>query len=250
MFDPAVLVIVLITFVLAGAVKGVIGMGLPTVSLALLTVALDLPSAMALLLLPSFITNFWQAAVGGNGGAIIKRLWPFLVLATGMVWVGGLALGRVDVALLSALLGGLITAYAAIGLAGIKFTISPNREKWLGPVLGSVNGVLTGMTGSFVMPGVMFLQAIGLPRDTLIQAMGMLFTASTVALAVALGGNNLLTVELGILSGLGVIPALIGMVIGQRIRKMLSEENFRRVFFMSLLVLGLYIVAGALGFLK
>ena len=77
MFDPTILAIVLATFVLAGTVKGVIGLGLPTVSLALLTVALDLPSAMALLLLPSFITNVWQAAVGGHGREIIKRLWPF-----------------------------------------------------------------------------------------------------------------------------------------------------------------------------
>jgi uncharacterized membrane protein YfcA len=116
-------------------------------------------------------------------------------------------------------------------------------------VLGAVNGVLTGMTGSFVVPGVMFLQAIGLSRDMLIQAMGILFTISTVALAVALGGNDLLTKDLGILSALGVIPALLGMVLGQRIRKSLSEEKFRRVFFISLFVLGLYIVAGALGFL-
>lgn len=249
MFDPAVLAIVIATFVLAGAVKGVIGMGLPTVSLALLTVALDLPSAMALLLLPSFITNFWQGAVGGNGIIIFKRLWLFFLLATGMVWVGGLALSRVDVALLSALLGGLITAYAVIGLVGIKLSISSKQEGWLGPLLGAVNGVLTGMTGSFVVPGVMFLQAIGLPRDMLIQAIGILFTISTVALAIALGGNDLLTKDLGILSALGVIPALLGMVLGQRIRKALSEEKFRRVFFISLFVLGLYIVAGALGLL-
>ncbi len=247
MFEPAILAIVLATFVLAGTVKGVIGLGLPTVSLALLTVALDLPSAMALLLLPSFITNVWQAAVGGHGREIIKRLWPFLTLATVMVWLGGTALTRVDVSLLSALLGALITTYAVISLAGVRLNISSGQERWAGPLFGTVNGILTGMTGSFVVPGVMFLQAIGLPRDTLIQAMGMLFTVSTVALAVALGGNNLLTMELGILSALGVIPALIGMVIGQRIRKLLSEEKFRRVFFLSLLVLGLYIVTGALG---
>lgn len=245
MFDPTILAIVLATFVLAGTVKGVIGLGLPTVSLALLTVALDLPSAMALLLLPSFITNVWQAAVGGHGREIIKRLWPFLTLATVMVWFGGTALTRVDVSLLSALLGALITTYAVISLAGVRLTISRGHERWAGPVFGTVNGILTGMTGSFVVPGVMFLQSIGLPRDTLIQAMGMLFTVSTVALAVALGGNNLLTTELGILSALGVIPALIGMVIGQHIRKLLSEEKFRRVFFISLFVFGLYIVAGS-----
>ena len=102
------------------------------------------------------------------------------------------------------------------------------------------------MTGSFVIPGVMFLQAIGLPRDTLIHAMGMLFTASTLALAIALQGNRLLTVELGSLSTAALLPAIIGMFIGQRIRQRLPEQLFRRVFFVSLLLLGAYIIANAL----
>jgi uncharacterized membrane protein YfcA len=101
------------------------------------------------------------------------------------------------------------------------------------------------MTGSFVVPGVLFLQAIGLSRDRLIQAMGMLFTASTLALAVALQGNDLLTIELGILSTVGLPPAIAGMLIGQRIRQRLSEQLFRRIFFVSLLMLGVYIIASA-----
>jgi uncharacterized membrane protein YfcA len=99
------------------------------------------------------------------------------------------------------------------------------------------------MTGSFVVPGVLYLQAIGLPRDMLIQAMGMLFTASTAALAVALGGRNLLTLELGAISTAAVLPAIAGMILGQRLRRRLSETSFRRVFFLSLLALGAYIVA-------
>ena len=109
-----------------------------------------------------------------------------------------------------------------------------------------MNGVLTGMTGSFVVPGVMYLQAIGLPRDMFIQAMGILFTASTVALAVALQGNNLLTAELGALSAAAILPALAGMIFGQRIRRTLSESKFRRVFFSALLVLGIYIIVRAM----
>ena len=101
------------------------------------------------------------------------------------------------------------------------------------------------MTGSMVVPGVMFLQAIGLSRDMLVQAMGMLFAASTVALALALQGNGILTTELGIASSAAVIPAIIGMVGGQRIRQALSEERFRRVFFVAIFGVGLYIIAKA-----
>ena len=244
--DIAILLVVLATFLLAGAVKGVIGLGLPTVSLALLTVAIDLPSAMALLLVPSFVTNLWQAAVGGNGLAILRRIWPFLLMATVTVSIGATALTLIDLPVLSALLGLLLMAYATTTLAGLRLKITASQEVWAGPLVGTANGILTGMTGSFVVPGVMFLQAIGLPRDVLIQAMGMLFTASTLALAVALQGNDLLTLDLGILSTTALLPAAAGMVIGQRIRKRLSEALFRQVFFVSLLVLGAYIIASAI----
>ena len=87
MFDTFSLIIVIGTFLLAGAVKGANGFGLPTVSLAMLTAAIGLPQAMALLLVPAFTTNMWQAVVGGNGKALIRRLWPFLLMATVTVWI-------------------------------------------------------------------------------------------------------------------------------------------------------------------
>ena len=247
MLDPLTIVVVFATFLIAGAVKGVIGLGLPTISLALLTVAIDLPSAMALLLVPSFVTNLWQATIGGEGKAILRRLWPFLLMGTVTVWLGSTALTRIDLAWLSALLGALLITYAAVSLAGVRPAITSRQELWLGPLLGAVNGVLTGLTGSFVVPGVLFLQAIGLSRDQLIQAMGMLFTASTLALAAALQGNDLLSIELGTMSAVALLPAIIGMALGQRIRRRLSEQRFRRVFFVSLLMLGGYIIANAVG---
>ncbi len=236
------------TFLLAGTVKGVIGLGLPTLSLGLLTATLDLTTAMALLIAPSFVTNLWQAVIGGNSRAILLRIWPFLVMATATVWLGATALTRLDLSLLSGLLGGLLVAYSTLNLSGVRLAISAQREVWAGPLFGTANGILTGMTGSFVVPGVMFLQAIGLSRGMLVQAMGMLFTASTVALALALQGNSILTTQLGLVSAAAVIPAAVGMVIGLRIRRRLSEKRFRQIFFIAILVLGAYIIAiAALG---
>jgi uncharacterized protein len=243
MSDPVTISLIAATFLVAGGVKGIIGLGLPTISLALLTATIGLHPAMAMMLAPSLVTNVWQAVVGGNGKAIIARIWPFLTMATVTVWFGAEFLTRVDVSLLSALLGALLIAYALIGLIGVKFAISGSRERWAGPVVGAINGVFTGMTGSFAVPGIPYLQALGLPRDMLIQAMGMLFTASTVALAVSLGGKNLLTTELGIISAAAVIPACIGMMIGQRARRKIPEALFRRIFYLALIVLGGYIIA-------
>jgi uncharacterized membrane protein YfcA len=243
--DPLAIATIAAAFLIAGAVKGVIGLGLPTVSLGLLTAALDLRTAMALLIVPSFVTNLWQAASGGNARPILARLWPFLVAATATVWLGALALTRVDASLLSGLLGALLALYAAVSLAGVRLAIPARREAWAGPLFGTVNGILTGMTGSFVVPGVMYLQSIGLPRDRLVQAMGMLFTASTVALAAALRGSDLLGAQLGLISAGAVIPAVAGMLAGQRLRRRLSEEKFRRTFFVAVLALGAAIIARA-----
>lgn len=246
MLDPGLLILIAVTFLLAGTVKGVIGLGLPTVSLGLLTAALDLPTAMALLIVPSFVTNAFQASAGGNARAILTRIWPFLLMATVTIWIGASALTRVDLDLLSGLLGLLLVAYAVINLAGVRLVIPAHREAWAGPAFGVANGILTGMTGSFMVPGVMFLQGIGLSRDMLIQAMGMLFTASTVALALALQTNNLITGTIGIASAIALAPALAGMVAGQAIRKRLSEAVFRRVFFAAILLLGGYILVQAM----
>lgn len=245
MDDIQSITVICVTFIIAGAVKGVIGLGLPTVSLALLTVAFDLPTAMVLLLAPSFLTNMWQALTGGNGRAIWRRLWLFFALAGGTVWIGAAGVTRIDVNWLSGLLGVLLIVYAGVSLCAAGFDLTRAQERWSGPFFGVANGVLTGLTGSFVVPGVMYLQAIGLPRDMLVQAMGALFTVSTLALGLALGTNGFLGEKFGLLSLVAVIPAIAGMVAGQSIRRRIPEHTFRRVFFAALFLLGGYILCSA-----
>ncbi len=250
LFDTATILAIAGTFLIAGTVKGVVGLGLPTISLALLAVALDLTNAMALLLVPSFATNLWQATTGGHGRALLRRIWPFLLAATATVLLGASALTRVELRLLTALLGFLLLAYGAASLVGQRLRLEARHERWVGALAGLVNGVLTGMTGSFAVPGVMYLQALGLSRDALIQAMGMLFAVSTLALGFALQANHLLRLEHGVVSTLALLPAMAGMVIGRRFRQRLSERSFRKLFFLALLGLGAYLASHAFGSLQ
>lgn len=240
--EPGIVLIVGLTFLLAGAVKGVIGLGLPTVSLGVLAAALDLNSAMALMLIPSFATNLWQALIGGNFMVLMKRLWPFLLPAMATVWLGGMLLSNNDGPLPVVVLGALLVTYAAVSLAGVRFTTTPKREPVAGPVIGAINGALTGLTGSFAVPGVMYLQSLGLDRNAMVQAMGILFTLSTLALAGSLASYQLLNHQLATVSALAVLPALVGMWFGSRVRRRLSEVQFRQVFFWSILLIGLYII--------
>ena len=242
MFDLLTVLAILATFFVAGVVKGVIGLGLPSISLALLTVVINLPTSMALLIMPSLVTNIWQAIRGGNFLKILKRLWLLFLTSTLTVWTGSKALAIVDLTLLSALLGSLLMSYAIVSLYGLRFNIKSRNEWWVGSLTGSVNGILTGMTGSFVVPGVFYLQSIRQEKDELIQSMGILFTTSTLALFFSLQTNEYLTSKLIVWSSISIVPSIIGVLIGQQIREWLSEKIFKNIFFFSLLFIGAYII--------
>lgn len=233
--------LIIAIFLLAGTVKGVLGFGLPLVSLGLLAVFWDLTTAISVLLLPALVTNVWQASAGGYAGPLWRRLWLFLLMASVTIWLGTAVLSYGQLS--SAILGSLLMAYALSGLAGLRVQIARRYERINGVAFGLLNGFCTGMTGNFAFPGLLFLQGIGLSRDQLVQAMGMLFTLSTLVLAAAMYGRGLLTIQLKILSLSAVMPALLGMMIGQRVRRRLSEARFRQVFFIGIAGLGAYIAS-------
>lgn len=244
--DWPLLILTMLTFLLAGAVKGIVGLGLPTVAVGLIVLFYDLHTALVLFLAPTFITNIWQATRGGFGRWLTQRLWLFFALAFIMVFWGAQALVQFNMALLTVILGGSLTLYAILGLKGLHLAISRRHEWWTGPLFGMANGISIGMTGTFAVPGIMFLQSIGLKRDQFVQALGILFCTSTLALSLALGNLQFLDERLGLYSLLAIAPALFGMELGIKLRRGFGETKFRRIFFFSNLTLGLTILARGL----
>ena len=243
-FDVVTYVVIGGSFLLAGFVKGVVGMGLPTISLALLTALIDLPTAMALLVVPAFCTNIWQGFIGGHLALLSRRLWPLLLAVMPFVWVGSVLSELFETAILTRILGGMVALYAALSFQSVTYSVSLPLQAWLGPLCGAINGVLTGLTGSLFLPGVMYLQVIGLSRDQLVQAMGLLFALSTLALGISLQEIGRINVGLWQISSFALLPALLGMHCGKICRVYLSEDLFRRVFLYGLALIGFFIMIG------
>ena len=233
---------VLAIYCLAGCVKGVVGLGLPTISIALVATVLGLKEAMVLLIIPSLVTNLVQAIVGPSLNAILKRIWLFLVALCLFTWLATGIFVKTDPSILTFSLGLILITYATVSLANIRIAVPQNKEKWLSPIFGGMTGISTGLTGTFVVPGVLYLQALGLEKNSLVQAMGICFTTATLALGLSLGGHGLMSGDLTVLSAVSVLPALIGMRIGSYVRHSLREPTFKKVFFFALLILGLWIM--------
>ncbi len=229
-------------FAFAGLVKGVTGLGLPTISMGLLAIVMPSVEAAAILILPSFITNIWQTLAGPALGLVLRRLWPMMLAVCLGTWVGIGLMAGASARYGTALLGIALAIYAVTGLGAARLSAPKSMEPVLGPLVGTVTGAITAATGVFVIPAVPYLQAIGFEKDELVQALGLSFTVSTMALAVNVAAEGGLSVSMAGSTIAALAFACAGMWVGQAIRLRLSPLVFRRWFFWGLLLLGLYLV--------
>lgn len=242
----AELALITAVFLVAGWVKGVVGMGLPTVAMGALGLVMSPVQAAALLVVPSLVTNVWQFVAGPSKQAVMRRFASMMLLVCLGTAIGIQFLTSGSSRWPSLALGSVLALYAVIALFLPKFSVSQKAELRLSPIVGGVTGILAGATGVFVVPAVPYLSALGLTKDELIQALGLSFTVSTVALAVALGASGSFSSGILVASAGAVVPALVGMFIGQHTRNRIEPAAFRKWFLVSMLFVGGYMAVRSL----
>lgn len=230
-----------VAFLLAGFVKGIIGMGLPTVAMGLLGLIMTPAQGAALLVIPSIVTNTWQLLAGPSFSQLLKRMWSFLLCICLGIWSGFGLMSPENADFATSALGTVLVVYALLGLFHVEFSVPRHREKWLSPVLGYATGIVAAATGVFTVPGVIYVQAMNLKRDDLIQALGLMFSISTFALAVNLFRDGVLQLSILPLSLTALVAAATGMATGTWLRHRTKPEAFRKVFFFGMLALGTHL---------
>ena len=237
--------LVALTFFFAGLVKGVLGLGLPVVVTALLAATIGLKTALSLMLVPALVMNTWQGLTGGGFVELLRRLWPMFAMAIVFIWIGAGMLAASDGDKLLGLLGIVLMVYAVTAL--VRPQVPPPRrwEPILSPLVGMISGTLFGMVGNFMVPGVMYIQSLGLGRDRLVQALGMTFLTISLAMLLAMTYHALINRETIFVSVGAMVPAVAGMAVGQRLRPLLSEDQFRVVFLVGLFLTALYMFVRA-----
>lgn len=234
--------LILSVFVAAGLVKGLSGLGLPTVGIAVMGLFLAPAEAAALVAVPAFLTNVWQGLRGGALAHLLRRLWPLLagiVLGTAM---GGQ--WRLDHDWARLVLAESLMLYAMLGLLGVVPMLSARWESGVGGAAGILTGMISAVTGVFVLPSVPFLQALRLPPHQMVQALGITFTLSSASLALLLASHGTLALpQLG-LSLVATLPALAGMALGAWLRPWIPPAHFRRGFFVFLFAIGVHLLFG------
>jgi uncharacterized membrane protein YfcA len=229
--DPtlAVLAAVAGAFLLGGAVKGLLGAGLPLVIVPLLALVIPSPKAIALMGIPIVLSNIWQAADSGHVVYALKRFATLLVtLAIATAVTARLALG-LPVATLNAMVACALLLAVVLMAWHPQLDIDARAERRWGAAVGTLSGMMGGVSSLMGPLLITYLVALRLPRETFIGSISVIYLVGVLPLMAVMIWLDLLGLPEAILSTLALAPMFAGMAIGKRLRRRVSEPAFRRL---------------------
>lgn len=234
-------------FLVGGVAKGAIGFGLPTVVMGLMGVWMPPAEAAALMVVPAFLTNIWQAFDGPHLVRVWRRLWPMILTLAAFAVPGTAIITGAGSAVTLCFLGSMLILFGILDLSGARLTVRDRSEPWLGLGVGTSTGLVTGATGVFVVPSALYIQALRLGKEEFTQAMGMMALTASVGLSIGLGMHGHFRVSDIAPPGVAATAAgVAGMAAGRAMRHRMPLETFRRWVLGGLIALGLVMIVRAL----
>jgi uncharacterized protein len=229
---------VLCSLIIAGLLKGIIGVGMPIVALPLLSLFIDIKSATMLLSMPLILSNLPQALEGGQTGWHLMQLMPVFL---GMV--PGLFLGVRVLLALDANVAKIIAGLALMGVAGVTL-LAPKlqiQSRWVLPTgitfgfFGGILGGIAAMAGPLVF---IFMLAKGLRGKAFTKEASLYLVISSGLLAIFLTASHEFSWLDVSVSTAAMLPAALGMYVGQHMRDKISPETFKKLVLIAVIAAG------------
>lgn len=233
--------------VVGGIAKGITGIGLPIISIAILVNFLPPSLCIAIVVIPILVTNLWQAVRAKNFLEPIRRFWLMIIFFISFLILGSFLLVRLDTQLLFAALGVSVLIFSGSSLIRpAQMPLSKSTERWLGPVAGVAGGLLGGISTIWGPPMMMFLMSLHLKKDDWVRTVGLIWFLGAVPLTISFWANGMLNAQSFPLSVAACVPGMIGILIGERVREWINQETFRKVMLILLFLIGLNLIRRAI----
>jgi len=246
LYDPATLALIAVVMIAAGFVKGVVGLGLPLVSLGLMSIFLPIREVLGIIILPLMLTNIWQVVHVRGTLAPLRRFWPMLVTMLVGLAIGAQLVVVLDVSYLYLIVGGMVTVFTALGFLHPTMRLPPRAEVPGGVAIGALAGFCGGMGGIWGPPISMYLLALDLKKDDFIGTVGLVWFVGALPLGLFYALNGIIGSHNVLYSAAACIPAVAGLLIGQLIRQRIPQESFRKVLMATLFLIGLNLIRRAI----
>ncbi len=226
------------TFITAGSVKGVVGIGLPTIVVGVLAQFIDPRQAIVLLIFPGLVSNAWQFYRSKKVKKLTQHLWPFAtIMATG-IWICSQFAAKLNTETLVLFIGIIIVLFVISNFILKPITIPKHLDIPAQIGTGTVAGIMGGLTSIWATPMLLYLMSCRLPKDEFVGAMGFLIFIGMFSLCIGYWQAGLITPAVASFSASMIIPTWLGFLIGEQARKYLDAEQFRKALLVVFLLMG------------
>lgn len=212
-----------------GIVKGTLGVGLPLFAVPIMSLMIGSTQAIALVAVPVVVSNIWQAWQEASWKASLKRFWPLMLTQAIMTVIAVHWTLSFSVKQLNMLVAFAVILAVVSMLFKPSFTISAEKERWTGAVVGTVSGMLGGVSSLMGPILISYMLSLKMQRDEFVGAVSVIYLNAAWPLYLAMYSfGRMEVIDLGY-SVLALVPMAIGLTLGQKLRYRLSEDTFRKV---------------------
>ncbi len=236
------LLVGLVVYLLAGTIKGIVGMGLPTAAIGMMSQFTEPQKAIALVIVPMIVTNIWQIYRCGNALRTLQRYWPFALTLCLFILVSSSIAKQISPETLMIFVGIVITLFAIDALWRKPFKLNLRWDRPVQLCAGAVGGMMGGIAGVWSPPMVGYLLARQVDKDEFVRALGFMIFSGSVFLCIGYWRAGLLTGAMAQVSAIMVVPALIGFSLGEVIRRTLDGDRFRKLVLVFFILMGLNLI--------
>jgi len=243
--DASMITVSTAVLLLAGFVKGIVGLALPIITVGLLSSFLPVPIVLAIVILPIVFANLWQAISTGHVFVAVRRFWLVIICLMTTLWFSAKLVVALDANTLYGIVGAAIVLFSVSSAIPSVPALPPRLEKWVGPLAGALGGFLGGVSAIWAPPVMIFYVMLKLPKDDFIRATALSWFCASIPMALAHTRTGVLTFETAKLSLAACVPVLVGLWLGERVRNRIDQEMFRKLLLLTTFLIGLNLIRRA-----
>ncbi len=222
-----------------GFIKGALGVGTPLLTVPMMAMVLPPQMAIAIMAIPVVVANLWQFSQAQRSSTVVRNFWPCFVGILIGTWIGVKILSMIDEHTLLIVVGIAVIAFALLQGSSYRFYLADVLVKPVGIIFGISSGIIGGISSFFGPMLVSYLMSIrNLDKNQFVSTISFLYISAVIPWAINLYMFGLLDHETLTLSLLGTLPVTLGLALGLKVRRYISENKFKYFIISILLISG------------
>ena len=238
--------VIFLAILLGCFVKGAIGFGLPLIATPIMLFLIRIPEIIAILALPIMIANLQQIWLNHTQWRVLKKFWPLITASTLIMSVGAPIMVRLDSYLLGILIGLLISIHAVLSSFPLphlqRWSLTTETMQRMIVPAGVISGILGSFTSIYSFPSLQLMMLMKVRKDDFALLLGVFLSLGFAALWFGIANADFPVSDYFILSGMMMIPAVVGQQAGHMARHHISEPAFRKIVHFALACAGMTLI--------